>query len=444
MRVLCIDIENQFLDFVLRAVAHGHECRWYKHAEKGKKPTREGEGFKGIKMVDKWEDHMAWAKDGIIVCSGNYVHMHALDRYREFGYKIFAPSAKSAELEINRAKGMEGMQACGFDIPPYLMFNSLAEAAAHVRKSNTSYVFKTQGDESNKDMTYVSHDPADMLGWLQDKIKRGIVLKKPCMLQEKIDMLCDYGVSGWFGPEGFLPGKYQVCFEHKRLMNDEKGPQTGEMGSVCQYYESEKLAEDMLLPMAPILQALGHRGDFAVGVGIDKKGKAWPFEFSARCGFPAWHIQVASHKGDPVQWMRDLLDGEDTLKVSRDVAIGVVMAQPPFPFSPGTADQVEGNVIAGMDGVWDDAHLISVMMGRGPVMEGGKIVDRPVCQTTGNYVLVATGMGKTIEKARDRVYGTVDQIKFPSSIYRTDIGKKIEKILPELQRVGYCQDLLYS
>ena len=439
MRVLVIDIELQFLDFVLRCCAEGHEVRWYRHSPK--KPIRHGEGMKGFKIVDDWREHMKWGKDGLIVCTGNYVHLYELDRYRDFGFKIFAPTVKSAELEIRRSKGMEVMRSLGFDLPPYVTVSSLEEAEAVVRKTNKAYVFKTQGDEDNKDMTFVSSDPAEMVGWLKRHIAKGTKLKSAGMLQEKIDMLCDFGVSGWFGPEGFLPGKYQISFEHKRLMNGEVGPQTGEMGTVCQYVETEKLAEEMLLPLTPVLQALGHCGDFSIGVGIDSKGKAWPFEFTCRCGYPAWHIQTASHKGDPAQWMRDLLDGKDSLKVSRDVAIGVVMAQPPFPYSDGRPEDVEGNPISGVEDVIDDVHPIHMMMGRGPTMDDGKIVERPIFETSGTYVLVATGLGKSIEAARKRVYKTVDQIKFPSRMFRTDIGEKIQDVLPDIQGFGYAPDL---
>ena len=58
-----------------------------------------------------------------------------------------------------------------------------------------------------------------------------------------------------------------------------------------------------------------------------------------------------------------------------------------------------------------DAHLVGVMRGRGPVMAGARVVDGPNYQTTSEYVLVATSLGKTISKARKRVYGVVDQIK---------------------------------
>lgn len=439
MRVLLIDTEGQFLDFALRCLEAGHDVRLAKRPDKPGKPlARDGEGFKGLKIIEDWRPSMSWAKDGLIMTSGNFKHMWELDWYRTMGYQIFSPTVKSAELEIKRSVGMDAMKAAGIDIPPYHTFGTLEEAEAFARKSDDSYVFKTMGDEDDKSLSFVASDPAELVGWLRQKIQSGMKLKGPCMLQEKIDMLVEFGVSGWYGPEGFLPNKYQICFEHKKLMDGEIGPNTGEMGTVCQYTETEKLAAECLLPMDPILRVLGHRGDFAVGVGIDKKGKAWPFEFSARCGWPAFHIQVASHKGDPAQWMRDLLDGKDTLKVSQDVAIGVVMGQPMFPYGKSSPAQVEGNPIAGLDEVWADAHPVAVMLGRGPKMENGKIKEGPIFQTTGEYVLVATGLGATVEKARERVYKTVKSIKIPNAMYRQDIGCKVQESLKDLHKFGYA------
>lgn len=432
-----------FLDFALRCAAYGHSVRWFRYLPNGK-TTRDGEGFKGFKIIDEWQASMPWAKEGLIITSGNFVYLAELDRYRDLGYKIFAPTVKSAELEITRSSGMEAMKAAGIYVPPYHEFNSLEDAEKFARKSDECWVFKTMGDEADKSLSFVSCDPAEMVGWIRQKIDRGMVLKGPCMLQEKIDMIAEVGVSGWFGPEGFLPDKWQECWEHKALMNGEIGPNTGEQGTVCQYVEYSKIAEDALIPMEPILKVLGHRGDFALGAGIDSKGRVCPFEWTSRCGWPAFWIQTASHKGDPAQWMRDLLDGEDTLKVSRETAIGVVMAQPMYPYAKSPPEMVEGNPISGCEDVIDDVHFASVMMGRGPKWEDGKIVERPIYQTTGEYVLVATGLGKTVEKARKSVYGVVDQVKFPGRMYRTDIGEKLERALPKLRAFGFCKETVYS
>jgi phosphoribosylamine--glycine ligase len=437
VNVLLIDQECMGLDFAIRCAAAGHDVRWYRHSTK---PLRDGEGFKGFRIVDDWRPHMGWARDGLIWCSGNFRFLHELDRYRDLGFKVFAPTVASARLEIDRGAGMDAMKAAGVAVPAYQTFDSLQAAERFARASDRAWVFKPLGDETDKSLTYVSKDPADLVGWLRRQIARGKSVKS-CLLQEKIDMLCELGVSGWMGPEGFLADKWQVCVEHKKLMNGEIGPATGEQGTVTQYVEEDKLANDTLVPLEPALRALGHRGDFAIGVGIDKAGKAWAFEFTARSGWPAFFIQTASHRGDPAKWMRDLLDGKDTLRVSYDVAIGVVLAQPRYPYNASTPDMVEGNPIDGVEENYDNLHCASVMVGKGPKMDGGKVVEGPVYQTSGEYVLVATGLGKTVGRARQKVYNTIGGVHFPDMMYRTDIGAKVIDSLPALHRFGYLMDM---
>ena len=114
MRILVIDTETLFLDFVLRAAAAGHDVRWYRHSPR--KPIHDGDGFVGFQRVADWRPHMAWAREGLIVNTGNAALLHEIDRYRELpGYDraIFGPSVASARLEIDRGAGMEAFKAVG-------------------------------------------------------------------------------------------------------------------------------------------------------------------------------------------------------------------------------------------------------------------------------------------------------------------------------------------
>jgi phosphoribosylamine--glycine ligase len=443
MNVLIIDSDHVGLDFAMRAAAADHAVRLFRYS---KKPTRYAEGFgKFFELVDDWRPSMAWAKDGLILVTANNRYITELDRYREFGFKnIFGPTVASSRLEIMRSAGMEAMQAIGIDVPPYQTFDSLDAAEAFARKSDRAWVFKPMGDEEDKSLTYVSKDPADLVGWLQRQMKLGKKLAGKAMLQEKVDRLAEIGVSGWMGPEGFLPECFEVCHEHKPLFPGDIGPATGEQGTVMAYTEKDKLAEQMLLPLEPVLRTLGHRGDFAVGAMVDTKGKAHFLEFTARCGYPAWYIQAASHRGDPVKWMKDLLDGKDSLKVSYDVAIGVVLAHPDYPYDNARPEMVEGIPIRGAEAVLPDLHLVEAMLGKGPVMENGKVADRPTYETAGTYIAVATALGKTVQKAREKVYSIVKSVHYPDVMYRNDIGSRLEQELPKLHRFGYAVDIRWQ
>jgi phosphoribosylamine--glycine ligase len=438
MVVLIIDPECLGLDFAIRCAAAGHEVFWFRYH---KTPSREGQGFKGFTIIDDWRPYMQRAKDGLILNTGNFRYVYELDQYRAHGFKIFSPTVSSARLEIDRGAGMKAMEAAGIDLLPYEVFDDLQSAAKFARKNDKCFVFKTLGDEDDKALTFVSCSPAEMVGWIEAKIRRGTKLRGRCMLQEKIDADFEIGVNGWFGPEGFLPEKFQISFEHKPLMPGDIGPNTGEMVSVSKYVETDKAVNELLTPMAGALAATGHVGDFCIGAMIDKKGKAYPLEATARCGYPALFGQMASHRGDPAQWMVDLLNGRDTLKVSQDVCMAVVIGQPRFPYNCSTPDMVDGHPIQGLENVYDDVHCCGVMMGRGPVMKDDKVVEAAQFQTAGEYVMVVTGLGKTIAAARKRVYGTIDQIRFPNMIYRNDGGEKVEKALPAMRKAGYALTL---
>jgi phosphoribosylamine---glycine ligase len=440
MKILVIDVEQMGLDFALRCADAGHDVKLYRHMPKRRE--RYGEGFKRIRLADDWQAEMPWAKEGLVVNTGNFSLLTQLDRYREVGYNIFGPSAASAKIEIDRMAGMKLAEACGLAVPEYHVFGSLEETEAFARKQDRGFVFKPAGDEENKALTYVASDPADLVGWLRRQVKAGKQMKQ-CLLQEKVEVLSELGVSAWVGLDGFLTDKFGLSVEHKKLMDGEHGPSTGEMGTCCIYEEEEKLADEMLLPLEPTLRALGHRGDFSIGCIVDTAGKAWFLEVTARCGYPAWWIQTASHRGDPANWMLDLLKGKDSLRVSYDAAIGVVCAQPPFPYGHDVPrDMVEGNPIAGVDDFPDQVHLASVMRAKGPVWRDGKIVEEQTYETTGPYVLVCTGLGKTIERARQKVYRAVDGVRFADKMYRDDIGVKVTDCLPKLHKFGYGKSLV--
>src|SRR5665811_1026937 len=136
-----------------------------------------------------------------------------------------------------------------------------------------------------------------------------------------------------FGPNGW--GKWKLeNFEEKKLMNDGLGQNTGEQGTIMRYVQRSKLFEDVLEPVGAVLHSMDYVGYVDMNCIIDPKtGDAWPLEFTMRMGWPLILIQLALHRGDPVQWMKDLLEGGDSLRVSERVAVGIVLTHGDYPRS---------------------------------------------------------------------------------------------------------------
>jgi phosphoribosylamine--glycine ligase len=320
----------------------------------------------------------------------------------------------------------------GIEVPPYKMFQSLDDAERHSVKSGKRLVFKTLGSEEDKSLSYVGKSPDDMGNRIRSWKKKGMKLKGSCMLQDCIDGV-ELGVSAWMGAKGFLKPRGENV-EYKKLMPGNYGPNTGEMGTVMWYSEKSKLFDQVLKPMESFLMSIGHRGDLDVNCIIDDEGKAWPLEFTARLGWPAFWIMTSQHE-EPCQWMLDALQGKDSLKYSNDVFTGLVIAQPPFPHNGANKSELVGIPIQGISREnWSNVHLVSAKVGKG--YDSG--IEKEVFVTTGTYVACATGQGSTVRKAARQAYRLADEIHIPNQIIRDDVGEDLGEKLPLVQKHGFA------
>lgn len=427
------------LAFALRCVKAGHQVRYW---TKAKENERVGEGFPGLERLrGSFIPSAKWAD--VVVPTGNAQFVSQLDGLRSAGVRVFGASVKSTALEIDRAQGQAFLEKHDIEVPSFKTFRSLKEAELYQRKHEERYVFKTLGDEADKSLSYVGHTPADMVARLQRWQRLGMNPRGEVMLQSVIEGV-EFGVSRWVGAEGFI-GLYNENFEHKKLLSGDCGPNCGEAGTVQKYAQDSQLGEMVLAPLEDALVKLGHVGDLDLNCIVDAQGKPWPLEFTSRLGWPAFNIMCASHQGDPVEWMFDACEGKDTLKVSTAIATGVVVAQPDYPYSKHTHAETLDVPIYGVSDrnkrfLWPQ----SVKMATLPQMKDGKLVDEPMWATCGDYLLVATGLGKSVKQSAERAYRVVKDLQIPNMIYRDDVGEKLERELPLLQEHGFAEEFVYQ
>jgi len=441
MKILIIDPSGCGcgLSFGLRSEAAGHEVKIFIRHNKDGSRAEVGDGGL-IKRVSSWEEHMKWAD--LIFVTDNIYYIHGLERYRDQGFPIFGANLAGTRWEQERDYGEMILNKAGIETIPSQTFDNYDDAIAYVKENPRRFVSKPIGD-GDKTLSYVAKSAADML-YMLNRWKKKNSFKGKFILQE-FRPGHEFGVGGWFGASGFA--KY-FCesWEHKKLMDGELGVTTGEQGTIVRYTQDSKLANEMLMPLEDMLHGIGYTGYIDVNCIVDKKGKAWPLEFTTRPGWPLFNIQMSLHKGDPAEWMLDMIDGKDTLKVSDKIACGVVVTIPDYPYSRMTKKENSGYPIWGltMEDAINDVHLCEVQWGKGPAMIDGELKDNiPMFVTAGDYVCTVVGLGDSIEKARDAVYGKIKKkIEIPNSIaYRTDIGEKVQKCLDDLQSCGYATEV---
>ena len=435
MKLLLIDATHSFLDFAMRCEEEGHEVRIYMGPCKDGSRSTVGDGI--LQKVRDWEPHMKWAD--LILTSDNIKYLRLLDGYRDRGFPCFCPTVETAQWELDRECGQRVLQSAGIATIPSHNFTSYTEAVGMVKSTMKRFVSKPSGD-ADKALSYVSKGPEDMCFMLEHWRKNQKRGKMPFLLQEFIPGI-EMAVGGWFGRGGFS-NFFLENFEFKKLMNDDVGVNTGEMGTALRYVPQEhsKLGRELLLPLEGELFRQNYTGYIDVSVIVDKSGAVWPLEFTTRLGWPLFQIQQILHR-EPVEWMLELCRGQDIFKPYDEIAVGVVMAIPDFPYTTLTKKEVSGFPVWGITkSNWNYIHPAEMMMGKGLCEEGGKLKEKAMMVTAGDYVLIASGCKDTVSAAACDAYKTLGQLDIPNSpMYRTDIGCRLEEQLPLLQKHGYAE-----
>ena len=437
MKLLIVDPAGNGLDFAMRAQRAGHKVKMF--IRQTEKTKFIGRGL--VELVEDFKPWLFWAD--LVFNTDNTRYLRDLDMLRQFGVPVIGASQATAEWELDRDLGAKILRKHGVAVPPSREFNDYDTAIAYVKKEQRRFVSKPSGD-ADKALSYVSKTPADLVFMLERWKKLG-KLKGAFILQDFIAGT-EMAVGGWFGPHGFNAG-WCENFEFKKLMDGDMGVATGEQGTVVRYVKRSKLAQKVLAPLESALMREGYVGYVDVNCIIDDKGQPWPLEFTMRPGWPTFNIQQALHTGDPVEWLHDLSQGQDSRAILLDtIALGVVLSVPDYPYSHLTRKEVVGSPIYGLTpSLEPHVHYCEMMQGEAPVERAGRIVSEKVPVTAGDYVLVMTGTGATVYEAKQRAYRRLKRLTVPNSpMWRTDIGDRLAKQLPIIQAQGYATGMAFS
>lgn len=438
MKCLVIDPKGVALDWCMRAQNDGHDIKWWMQSNDKTKWI----GYGLVTKVKYWQDHETWAD--LIFIADNTHWLRDLDGVRDRGTPVFGPTSALADLELERDDGQDLFKKHGIPTLEGECFTDYDKAIAYVKKGMKRYVSKPSGD-ADKSLSYVSKSPADMVYMLERWKKNGKMKSAPFILQD-FTAGTEMAVGAFMGKAGFNEG-WCENWEFKKLMNGELGPQTGEQGSVIRFVKKSKLADKVLKPLEGWLVRQGYTGYIDVNCIIDDKGTPWPLEFTCRPGWPTFNIQQALFNGDHAQWMMDTIKGKDPKCFRQnEIAVGVVTAIPDYPYSHATRKDVVGIPIYGIKpSIVSWLHPCELMMGKAPMEVAGKIVEKPMYVTAGDYLMVCSGVGETILQAKQKAYRVTKCLEIPNSpMYRTDIGDRLKKQLPKLQSQGYAMGMAWD
>jgi len=331
------------------------------------------------------------------------------------GIKAFGPSRVAAQLESS--KGFTKALCTEFGIPTgtYQRFTNAADALAYVRAQGAPIVVKADGLAAGKGVVVVK-----TLGEAEDAV---------AMMFE--------GAFGSAGAEvvieEFLPGReisfFALCDgetaiplasaqDHKRVFDQDVGPNTGGMGAysptpLVTPAIHDAIMAKIILPTVAGMKARGtpFRGVLYAGVMLTTEGPKL-FEFNVRFGDPECQVLMLRMMSDIVPAFLAACDGQlrnFDLRWYPESALTVVMAARGYP-----GDYQKGSRI---DGLEEAAKVESV-----EIFHAGTVAKDGAILANGGRVLNVCALGATVSEAQARAYQAVDRIRWAEGFCRRDIG----------------------
>jgi phosphoribosylamine--glycine ligase len=208
--------------------------------------------------------------------------------------------------------------------------------------------------------------------------------------------------------------------DHKRIFDDDRGPNTGGMGAfapspLIDDAMHARIMRDIVEPVIVGMAAEGHpfRGFLYVGLMLTRSGPN-VIEFNVRLGDPEAQVILPLVEEPLVPLLMSAASGnlcQSAIPLSTEKLVGVVIASRGYPDSAES-----GQPITGVDAA--EREMGVAVYHAGTALRGGVVV------TAGGRVLTVVAKGASFADAVARAYGGVECIRFDGMQYRRDIGKK--------------------
>lgn len=347
-----------------------------------------------------------------------------VDEFRAHGLRIFGPTKAAAQLESSKAFSKAFMQRHAIPTAEFETFTDPVAAHAYVQRKGAPIVVKADGLAAGKGVVVAmtlaeAHEAIDFmlvdntLGVTHNEGGARVVIEEFLQGEEaSFIVLCD----------GKNVTALATSQDHKRLLDQDEGPNTGGMGAyspapVVTAEVHARAMREVILPTIRGMEKDGipYTGFLYAGLMIDAQGKPKTLEFNCRMGDPETQPIMMRLKSDLFDvMMAATSEGLDKIELEWDrrVALGVVLAAAGYPMNPR-----KGDAITGLPADSPDAMVFHA----GTLEKDGEIL------TSGGRVLCVTALADSVKQAQQKAYEVVQGVQFDGMQYRRDIGYRAIK-----------------
>jgi phosphoribosylamine--glycine ligase len=340
-----------------------------------------------------------------------------VDKFNKLNLKVFGPSQNAAQLESSKIWAKNFMKRNGIPTAKFEIFDDAQKAQEYVKSLDYNVVVKADGLAAGKGVI-VCNSTDEAFSAIQT-----ILVKKTfgdagnrIIVEERID-----GIEASYIAlsDGNVAIPMASSQDHKRIFDDDKGPNTGGMGA----YSPTPIVDDSLAKLiqetiiektihAMKKEGISFTGFLYAGIMI-RNGNPYVLEYNVRMGDPECQPITMRMDFDLYDYFVACVEGKlssmPPASWNPQSAVCVVLASEGYPDSYPKNDE-----ITGFDSISNEAIIFHA----GTIKSDGKIF------SNGGRVLGVTALGDTLSSAITNAYAAAEKITWSHKYNRKDIGQK--------------------
>lgn len=348
------------------------------------------------------------------------------------GVRCFGPMAQAALLESSKKFAKEFMDRHGIPTAQWRAFTSPEDACSFIMSADfPALVVKASGLAAGKGVI-VAKSKAEACEAVQEIMQEKsfgaageTVVVEELLEGEEVSCLCF--------TDGKTVAPMPPAQDHKRLLDGDRGPNTGGMGAYC---PAPQVPKDLLVKIKnTILQrtvdgmqqeGVPYTGILYAGIMLTKDGPK-VLEFNCRFGDPECQVILPLLKSDLYEVIQSTLDGllseSPPVWLENHSAVTVVMASGGYPGAYTKGVEITG---------FPEAQALGLQVFHaGTSLKDAKVV------TSGGRVLTVTAVRENLMSALDEARKGLAALKFEGAVYRKDIGFRAVAFLQRPRGLTY-------
>ncbi|HEV7996364.1 MAG TPA: phosphoribosylamine--glycine ligase [Stellaceae bacterium] len=341
------------------------------------------------------------------------------------GVPAFGPSAVAAALEASKSFAKDLCARAGVPTAPYRCFRDPAAAKAYIAAHGAPIVVKANGLAAGKGVTVAMDLDAAFAAVDAALVERRFSVAGLEIVVE--DFLEGEEASFFALVDGKDALPLATARDHKRVGEDDTGPNTGGMGAVSPAAMltpalEGQVMDRIVMPTIAAMRAQGRvfKGVLYAGLMLTETGPML-LEYNVRFGDPEAQVLMMRLISDPIPALIAAQEGvlrQVDLRWRAETALCVVMAARGYPGEPLRGSEIRGLDRAGADPEVKIFHAATRREPATATAEGSRLV------ADGGRVLGVTASGSDLAQASARAYAAIERIDWPEGFCRRDIGRR--------------------